>query len=163
MKPVTIRSATPADAMPCYAIELLCFEPAEAATQARIRTRIDVFPEGFLVAELNDQIIAFTNSGATHKDDISDEALKDMGGHEDDGANLVVFSLAVHPDHQGNGFARLLLAELADRAKFLRKQQVLLLSKSNLVPFYTKLGFDDLGLSTSNHGGYAWHQLRLKL
>ena len=90
MKPVTIRSATPADAMPCYAIELLCFEPAEAATQARIRTRIDVFPEGFLVAELNDQIIAFTNSGATHKDDISDEALKDMEGHEDDGANLVV-------------------------------------------------------------------------
>jgi ribosomal protein S18 acetylase RimI-like enzyme len=163
MKPIVIRSATPDDAIPCYIIETTCFEPSEAATQARIRTRIETFPEGFLVAELDDVIVGFTNSGATYKDDLSGEALKDMVGHEADGANLVVFSLAVHPAHQGHGYARMLFKELADRAKLLRKQRVLLLCKSNLIAFYTKLGFEDTGLSASNHGGYAWHQMRLTI
>jgi ribosomal protein S18 acetylase RimI-like enzyme len=163
MKPLVIRSATPEDATLCYVIEAQCFEPSEAATQARIRTRIDLYPEGFLVAELDDQIIGFTNSGATHKDDLSDESLKDMVGHEDNGANLVVFSLAVLPAHQGHGYARRLIDELASRAKLLRKQHVLLLCKSNLVAFYTKLGFEDAGLSQSNHGGYAWHQMQKRI
>ena len=163
MKPIVIRSATPDDAITCYAIETACFEPTEAATQARIRNRIATFPEGFLVAEMDDKIVGFTNSGATHKDDISDEQLKDMLGHEVDGANLVVFSLAVHPSQQGSGFARLLLIELVGRAKLLHKQRVLLLCKSNLTAFYIKLGFEDTGLSASNHGGYAWHQMRLSI
>jgi ribosomal protein S18 acetylase RimI-like enzyme len=160
MKPFVIRSATPEDAPACYAIETACFAPSEAATQARIRTRIEIYPEGFLVAEMDDVIIGFTNSGATHKDDISDEALKDMLGHEDNGANLVVFSLAVHPDHQGHGYARRLLDELVSRARLLRKQRVLLLCKSTLVDFYIKLGFEDVGLSASNYAGYAWHQMQ---
>ncbi len=163
MKSIVIRSATPNDALTCYAIETACFDPSAAATQARIRTRIETFPEGFLVAELDDAIVGFTNSGATHQDDISDERLKDMMGHEADGTNLVVFSLAVHPAHQGHGYARMLLQELTDRARLLRKQRILLLCKSNLIAFYTKLGFEDVGLSASNHGGYAWHHMRLMI
>ena len=163
MKPIVIRSTTPDDAIPCYAIEIACFEPSAAATQARIRNRIAVFPEGFLVAELDDKIVGFINSAATHTDDISDKSLKDMVGHEADGENIVVFSLAIHPTQQNSGFARLLLTELVDRARLLHKRRMLLLCKSNLIAFYIKLGFEDTGLSASNYGGYAWHQMRLTL
>ena len=33
----------------------------------------------------------------------------------------------------------------------------------DLIPFYARLGFADEGLSTSNHGGVPWHQMRLTL
>jgi ribosomal protein S18 acetylase RimI-like enzyme len=163
MPELVIRYATLADCEACHAIEMLCFDPAEAASQASIRTRIEVFASGFLVAEMAGIICGFINSGATNADDLADEELKQMVGHAANGHNLVVFSLAVHPQYQGRGIARALLSRYIAQAQHLGKQRILLLCKSNLVPLYARFGFIDQGLSASTHGGAIWHTMEYRI
>jgi hypothetical protein len=75
-----IRQVLLDDLDQCAAIEAACYGP-EGATRERIAHRIASYPEGFLIAELEGSVIGFVNSGATDKDDISDETLKDLIGH----------------------------------------------------------------------------------
>ena len=105
-------------------------------------------------------IVGFINSGATGKQDLSDEAFKAMVGHDDNGANIVIFSVAVDPAVQKNGIARQLLFRFYERATMLNKHAILLLCKSDLLGLYRKFGFIDLGKSASTHGGYSWHTMR---
>ena len=115
------------------------------------------------MAEIDETIAGFINSGASDEDDLSNEELKDLVGHTPEGKNIIIFSLAVHPNFQGKGVSRPLLTEFIDRAKESEKEQVLLLCKEHLIDYYAKFGFDDEGESKSTHGGYNWHQMRLVL
>jgi ribosomal protein S18 acetylase RimI-like enzyme len=119
----------------CAAIEAACYGP-EGATRERIAHRIATYPEGFLIVELEGRVIGFVNSGAADKDDISDEAFKDLIGHTPAGRNLVIFSLAVHPNFQRHGIGRLLMEALIATAGQLSKQTILLLCQPALIPYY---------------------------
>lgn len=163
MTEVVIRQVRASDLADCVRVESTCFLPAEAAPQANIQKRIDLFPDGFLVAEANGQLVGLVNSGATHLDGVGDEAFKKMIGHDSRGANLVIFSLAVLPAYRGQGIARQLLARLVDRARQMGKKTVLLICKAELVAFYESAGFVDAGESSSTHGGGQWHDMRLSL
>jgi len=155
-----MRQALGADIARCHQIEQACFEVTEAAPRSSIEKRQRLYPQGFIVAELRKTIVGFINSGATDKQDLSDEAFKDMVGHEDNGANIVVFSVAVDPAYQKNGIARQLLFRFCERATMLKKNAILLLCKSDLLGLYQKFGFIDLGKSASTHGGFSWHTMR---
>jgi ribosomal protein S18 acetylase RimI-like enzyme len=110
MKPdVTIRQVVLDDLDSCYRIEKLGYGLSEAATKEKILKRIKIYPEGFIVAEINNEVIGFINSGATNKTDLSDEDLKDMIGHDSNGRNVVVMSVVVHENFQRQGIAGLLL------------------------------------------------------
>ncbi|BBD07672.1 GNAT family N-acetyltransferase [Desulfovibrio ferrophilus] len=156
---IIIRQATPADIDTCLALETVCFPASEAASRESISIRIEQFPEGFYVAENQGQIVGQINSGATSKDDISDEAFKALEGHDAAGSNIVVFSLAVLPDQQGNGLGAQLMRHFIKQSRQQGRQQVLLLCKDVLVPFYSRLGFDDRGLSACTHGGAQWREM----
>ncbi len=157
---VQIRDARSKDVSACHAIERACFEASEAALERSIRTRQRLYPEGFLVAELAEQVVGFINSGATDRVDLADEAFKDMVGHDPDGANIVIFSVAVAPDHQGTGVSRGLLHAFVDRARVLGKRSILLLCKDDLVGYYQRFGFQDMGQSGSSHGGFRWREMQ---
>lgn len=122
-----------------------------------------MFPQGFLVAELAGTVIGHVNSGATNKEDITDEAFKAMVGHEPDGINIVIFSLAVLPENQKQGIANQLMLRFIEASKKLGKQNIMLICKSNLIDYYQKLGFLYSGESTSTHGGSRWHEMVLPL
>jgi ribosomal protein S18 acetylase RimI-like enzyme len=122
-----------------------------------------MFPEGFLVAESHGQIVGMINSGSTNKEDITDEAFKDMVGHVRDGKNIVIFSLAVLPEFQGMGVSKKLLTKFVDISKELKKEKILLICKSDLIPYYQKYGFSYGGKSKSRHGGFEWHEMYLSL
>lgn len=158
-----VRQAEIADVAVCAAIEMACFPPAEAASAETVAKRQAVYPQGFLVAEAAGEIVGFINSGATDEPDLADEEFKGLVGHDPDGAHLVIFSIAVHPSRQGQGFARLLLEAFIERAEAQAKGAVLLLCKEDLVPFYERFGFLDGGVSASTHGGARWHEMRLPL
>lgn len=158
-----IRQVLPADLDRCAEIEAACYGPEEGATRERIATRIELFPQGFLVALLDGQIVGFINSGSTSKDDLGDEALKDMAGHEADGQNIIVFSLAVHPHFQKQGFAAQLMRRFIERAKQLGKARILLMCKAELIPYYQRFGFVYRGESNSTHGGLRWYEMALPL
>lgn len=158
-----IRTVRPDDIDACLRIETACFPPDEAATREGIEKRVKTFPEGFLVAEIDGTVAGQINSGATNKDDITDEAFKQLDGHEKDGRNMVIFSLSVLPDYRRRGIAGALLRRFADDARKQGRETILLLCKDELVGYYSRFGFKDRGLSDSEHGGVQWHEMALPL
>ena len=159
MNSLNIRYATRDDLDACHHIESACFLPSEAASRASIETRIKIFPEGFLVAEIDGKVVGQLNSGATDLDDITDEAFKKLIGHTPTGKHLVIFSLSVLPDYQGQGIAGQLLRRYACEAESNGRAAILLLCKSELIPYYQRFGFIDRGISASTHGGVEWHEM----
>lgn len=155
-----VRSVRPADVAACAALEAACFPEAEAASPERVAQRAATFPDGFVVLELDGQVVGMVNSAASDQPDLADEELKGLVGHDPRGANLVVFSVAVHPRLQGRGWSRPLLEGYLQRARELGKRAVLLLCKQHLVPYYARFGFVDRGRSASTHGGAVWHEMR---
>ncbi|WP_022661341.1 GNAT family N-acetyltransferase [Paucidesulfovibrio longus] len=164
---VLIRRVREGDWRGCCAVEAACFPPDEAAEPDSVAERIRVFPQGFYVAEDisgTDSVIAgMINSGATSRNDITDEAFKKLVGHDPDGRNMVVFSLSVRPEWQGQGIARQLMERFVLESRTQGKACVLLLCKDFHIGFYEKLGFAHCGLSASTHGGAAWHEMRMRL
>lgn len=162
MTDIRIRQVKHEDLASCHAIEAACYG-AEGATRERIQKRIVEYPQGFLVAERFGQVVGFVNSGSTHKDDISDEALKDLVGHDPDGRHMVIFSLAVQPDLRKRGISKYLLRQFIQRSQALGKERILLLCKHELISYYRKFGFIHRGESKSRHGGLQWHEMALLL
>jgi ribosomal protein S18 acetylase RimI-like enzyme len=158
-----VRQARLADLDQCIAIEHAVFLPSEAAARDQIEARIRLYAEGFFVAQTGADLVGFINTGATAKDDLADEALKSMIGHDPTGANVVIFSVAVLPAWQGHGLAKRLIGAIVSQARGQRKRAVLLLCKRELIGFYERLGFVSRGPSNSSHGGFAWYQMRLPI
>lgn len=163
MEKIIIRHVLPRDLDECYLVEVCGFPPEEAATRETIKLRIDTFPQGFLVAEMNGTIVGILNSAATDKDDLSDEELKQLIGHDPDGKNLVVFALVVLPEFQKQGIANQMMTRFVEEARTRKKENVLLMCKQHLIAYYERMGFAHVGLSRSTHGGAEWHEMRLTL
>jgi ribosomal protein S18 acetylase RimI-like enzyme len=163
MNEISIRHVLPKDLEDCFLVETSGFPPEEAATRETIKLRIETFPQGFFVAEIDGRVVGILNSAATDKDDITDEDLKQLIGHDPHGKNLVVFALVVLPEFQKQGIARKLMARFVEEARVRKKENILLLCKQHLIAHYEKLGFDHVGLSRSTHGGAEWHEMRLSL
>ncbi len=163
MEKFTIRMVEQDDLTACHTIEVRSFPPSEAAWTTSLQTRINDYPEGFLVAEYEGQVIGQVNSGSTSKDDISDEEFKQLIGHDPDGENIVIFSLSVLPEYRKKGIGRQLLDSFVSQAREMGKSKVMLLCKEELVDYYSAHGFKSGGISDSNHGGAQWHTMELPL
>ncbi len=163
MDEIIIRNVLPTDLDECFLVELSGFPPEEAATKETIQRRIDTFPQGFFVAEMNGRVVAMLNGCSTNKEDISDEELKQLVGHDPNGKNMVVFALAVLPEFQKRGVARRLMSRIIEEARRCQKGNVLLMCKHHLIAYYEQIGLTHVGLSNSTHGGAEWHEMRLPL
>jgi ribosomal protein S18 acetylase RimI-like enzyme len=161
-KTLTIRNAIQYDLGRCFEIETLCYH-GHGATRERIERRIASYPEGFLVGVWAGSVIGFVNSGCFLVDDIRDEKLKDLDGHDPAGENLVIFSVAVHPDYQERGFAHQLMSGFIDTARSLGKESILLVCRENLMRFYRSFGFAYRAPSALSFGGHVWFEMALPL
>ncbi len=157
---VNIRQVNKHDVGGCYKTESACYT-SDGATRDKILKRIKLFPEGFLVAESEGEIIGLINSASTDKEDITEDALKDMVGHIKDGRNMVIFSLAILPEFQGNGISKQLMARFMEVSKSLKKEKILLICKSDVISYYQNFGFLYGGKSKSQHGGFEWREMYL--
>ncbi|MFL1516858.1 GNAT family N-acetyltransferase [Pseudomonas prosekii] len=158
-----IRNVTPADLDRCYTIETVAYEGDEAATREKIATRIATWPEGFIVADVDGVVGGFVNSGAAFDVEMSDEAFKELIGHDPAGPHVVIMSVVVHPDFQGQGLAKSLLAEFIERMRALGKTHIHLMCKERHIALYAGFGFAYIKPSASDHGGMAWHEMVLEL
>jgi len=156
---VNIRTVQNKDIEWCYKIEKECFAHSEAASMKSLKDRAVLYPDGFIVAEVDQSVIGMVNSGSTNSDDITDEEFKKLIGHTENGKNIVIFSVSVLPEHQSKGVATTLVKQFIVRAQELGKEKVLLLCKTDLISFYEKLGFFYGGISSSTHGGVEWHEM----
>nr|WP_189659787.1 GNAT family N-acetyltransferase [Pseudomonas farsensis] len=151
------------DAERCYAIEIGAYEGDEAATLEKIRTRIAQYPEGFLLLEAQGGIVGFINSGCAFEVVMSDEAFKELVGHDPQAPNVVIMSVVVDTEHQGKGYARQLMEEFIQRMRALHKQTIHLMCKEQHVELYRKMGYQYVRPSPSEHGGMAWHEMVMAL
>lgn len=163
MSSLHFRNAIPADAARCYQIEIGAYEGDEAATLEKIATRIAQYPEGFLIAETEGQIIGFINCGCAQVVQMSDEAFKELIGHSSDAPNVVIMSVVVDPLYQGKGYALQLMSEFITRMRAMRKQTIHLMCKDRHVGLYEHMGYRYVQPSASDHGGMAWHEMVMEL
>lgn len=147
----------------CFEIETVSYAGDEAASRDKIQKRIETWPEGFIVLENESEITGFINSGCAHEVRLDDEAFKELIGHDADGAHVVVMSVVVHPDYQGQGMARRLMRHFIERMRALGKTNIFLICQLELIPMYADHGFVHLGPSKSDHGGLSWHEMSLAL
>lgn len=163
MAHLTIRNVNEQDIDRCYEIEITSYSGDEAASKEKILKRIQTYPEGFTVLENEREIIGFINAGATDNVVLSDEEFKELEGHDPDGKKIVIMSVVVHPDYQGNGMAAKLMDDFICRMTSMGKEEIYLICQEELVGMYAKFGYRDLGPSDSNHGGLSWHDMSLTL
>ena len=160
---LVFRNAQPADADRCYEIEISAYEGDEAATREKIGLRIDLYPIGFLIMERGGQIVGFINSGCAYDVAMSDEAFKELVGHDPDAPNVVIMSVVLDPAEQGRGYSTLLMRAFVQRMRELGKKTIHLMCKDRHVELYRKFGYDYVRPSASNHGGMAWHEMVMAL
>tara|TARA_B110000091_G_C13721674_1_gene435064 strand:+ start:267 stop:764 length:498 start_codon:yes stop_codon:yes gene_type:complete len=158
-----IRNVKVSDLDRCFEIETAAYAGDEAASKEKILTRIQTYPEGFIVLENKEEIVGFINSGATHTVELSDEAFKELVGHDPQGEYIVIMSVVVHPKHQGQNMANKLLSSFINTMNQLDKTNIYLICQTALIPMYAKHGFIHVGESDSSHGGLSWHEMSLSL
>ncbi|EET1435697.1 TPA: GNAT family N-acetyltransferase [Escherichia coli] len=157
------RQATPVDVNRCYEIETLAYEGDEAATREKIAIRIQRYPQGFMCMELNGEVAGFINAGCAWEVVMSDEAFKELVGHDPDAPNAVIMSVVVHPDFQGKGYSSLMMREFVARMKVMHKKTIHLMCKDRHVDLYAHFGYRYVKPSASDHGGMAWHEMVMAL
>ncbi|WP_447926534.1 GNAT family N-acetyltransferase [Vreelandella sp. EE27] len=163
MNQPALRTATPADADRCYDIEAAAYEGDEGATKEKIATRIAQYPEGFLVMTLDEEVIGFINSGCAQDVVMSDEAFKELVGHDPAAPNVVIMSVVIDPAYQGKGYASTLMRAFVERMKGLGKETIHLMCKEHHVELYRRMGYRYVKPSDSDHGGMAWHEMMMAL
>lgn len=163
MSTPTFRQAVPSDADRCFEIEISAYEGDEAATREKIATRIKQYPQGFLVMELDGRTIGFINGGCAHNVVMSDEAFKELVGHDPAAPNVVIMSVVIDPAYQGRGYASLMMKTFVSRMASMGKKTIHLMCKERHVALYERFGFRYARPSSSDHGGMAWHEMDMAL
>jgi len=159
---VHIRRVCTSDLDACARIETICFH-GHGASRERIGLRIQHYREGFQVAVLQKKVVGFINCGCILGDDISDEKLKELEGHNPCGKTRVVFSLAVDPQFQGLGIGSLLMERFITDSREIGIFSILLICREKLIPFYQHFGFVYRQPSGATYGGHQWHEMVLTL
>ncbi len=162
----TIRRATPADLDIISELETLCFLPTEAASREAYAARLAAFADRYWLLFLDGQLVSLVGGSLSDEHDLCDAMFADASLHKPDGHIQMIFSVATHPDYRCRGYAGLLLREMITtcRAEKARgREAVVLTCKDFRIAYYASFGFVDEGLSTSNHGGVPWHQMRIVL
>ncbi|MFZ4287756.1 GNAT family N-acetyltransferase [Variovorax sp. HJSM1_2] len=157
------RHATPTDVDRCFHIETTSYQGDEAATREKIATRIAQYPQGFLVLEVQGVIAGFINSGCTFEVQMADEAFKELIGHNPAGPQVVIMSVVVHPDYQGQGWSSLLMRHFVAQMHECSKEAIHLMCRTQHVALYQKMGYRYVRPSDSAHGGMAWHEMVMPL
>lgn len=156
-----IRSVKTDDLTTVAAVEAACFPKAEAASEESLRARIQTFPECFFVAESEGRIIGFINGMVTDSEVIQDVMFEDASLHNERGKYQSIFGLDVLPQYQRQGVAASLMNHLISDARKKDRKGLILTCKDRLLPYYSKFGYQNLGISDSVHGGAVWYDMIL--
>jgi len=156
-----IRQGTLDDLKLIAAAEAVSFPAAEAASEKSFEKRLTVYPEGFWLAFEQDEFVGFVNGMESGERDLSDEMYESPSLHKKDGEWEVILSVVTLPEFRGKGYGTRLMERVIADTKSRGKVGLVLTCKEHLLDFYGKAGFVSEGVSSSNHGGAQWYQMRL--
>ena len=158
---LNLRYAVLQDLVALKIIEDACFPEAEAASLESLSERLQLFPESFLVAEVEGELVGFVNGAVIDEPIIRDAHYHDAALHNPDGAYQSVFGLDVSPAHRKQGIAEKLVTALIDAARQAGRKGLTLCCKEEKIPYYEKFGLVNSGKSSSTHGNAVWYDMIL--
>jgi len=159
---VNIRYATMADLDDIASVESECFPVLEAATKEEFEQRIKYYGNHFWLMFDDDKLIAFVDGFVTDEADLTDEMYENASMHDENGAWQMIFGVNTLPDYRRCGCAKELIKKAILDARKQNRKGLVLTCKESLVPYYSKYGFVDEGITDkSTHGNVLWHQMRL--
>lgn len=155
------RNILPEEADQAVAIEQICFPPNEACSEKHMKKRIAKAPELFLVAvdKETGRLAGFLNGLSTNEEIFRDEFFTDEDLYEPAGRNVMLLGLDVLPEYRGQGLARELVRQYANREREKGRQSLILTCLDAKVKMYEKMGFADKGIANSTWGGEEWHEM----
>ena len=157
-----IRTATMNDLQEITAVEAACFPAAEAATKEEFSERIQYYGNHFWLMFDEQKLIAFVDGFVTDSPDLTDEMYEKANMHNEHGAWQMIFGVNTLPAYRKQGFAGQLLQRAIDNAKAQGRKGLVLTCKDGLIPYYSKFGFQNEGVSDkSTHCNVSWNQMRM--
>ena len=159
---MNIRYATMADLDAIASVEAECFSPAEAASKNEFSERIQYYGNHFWLMFDDNKLIAFVDGFVTNEPDLEDIMYEKASLHNESGAWQMIFGVNTLPAYRRHGYAGELIQYAIRDARSQGRKGLVLTCKEKLVPFYSRFGFTDEGISEkSTHGNAVWHQMRL--
>ena len=159
---MNIRYATMADLDDIASVESECFPVLEAATKEEFEQRIKYYGNHFWLMFDDDKLIAFVDGFVTDEADLTDEMYENASMHDENGAWQMIFGVNTLPEYRRCGYAKELIKKAILDARKQKRKGLVLTCKESLVPYYSKFGFVDEGITDkSTHGNVLWHQMRL--
>ena len=159
---VNIRYATMADLDDIASVESECFPVLEAATKEEFEQRIKYYGNHFWLMFDDDKLIAFVDGFVTDEADLTDDMYENASMHNENGAWQMIFGVNTLPEYRRCGCAKELIKKAILDARKQNRKGLVLTCKESLVPYYSKFGFVDEGITDkSTHGNVLWHQMRL--
>ena len=159
---MNIRTATLNDLDAVAAVEAACFPAAEAASEEEFAERLRYYGNHFWLMLDGEKLIGFVDGMVTDQTDLTDDLYEQAHAHNEQGGWQMIFGVNTIPEYRSRGCAGELLARAILDARQQGRRGLVLTCKDRLVPYYAKFGFADEGMSDSNHGGVAWHQMRVR-
>ena len=159
---MNIRYATMADLDDIASVESECFPVLEAATKEEFEQRIKYYGNHFWLMFDEGKLIAFVDGFVTDEADLTDEMYENASMHNENGAWQMIFGVNTLPEYCRCGCAKELIKKAILDARKQNRKGLVLTCKESLVPYYSKFGFIDEGITDkSTHGNVLWHQMRL--
>ena len=159
---MNIRYATMADLDDIASVESVCFPVLEAATKEEFEQRIKYFGNHFWLMFDEGKLIAFVDGFVTDEANLTDEMYENASMHNENGAWQMIFGVNTLPEYRRCGYAKELIKKAILDARKQNRKGLVLTCKESLVPYYSKFGFVDEGITDkSTHGNVLWHQMRL--
>lgn len=157
---LTIRRPRSADLSRIMAIEKAGFTPDEAATDLAMAERIKEIPDTFLVAETSTgEIAGYVVGPVIPQATLTDDLFEETQPNPAHGGYIAVLSLAVAPEYRRQGIGGFLLDALAAVAVEQGREGITLTCLAELIPFYEKHGYENRGVSASQHAGEVWYDM----
>lgn len=148
-----IRAASLEDLDFILNVERSAFPPNRQASLDNLQKRLQLFPQGCLVAEQNGELVGFETSLVT-RDIVSIVELDqpDEVIHDPTGIVYYMRSLAIKQEFQRRGIGKALTGEAIKLARVFNKQVFRFTAAQNVENFYTKLGFKRISEYQDFHG-----------
>ena len=159
--PIEIREVRQSDMGQVCLIQESTQNFQETFNREIIEERIRKHADTFLLASLDDQVVAYISATVLATSSVSRWIVEMADEEAISNRNLVIDGLSVHPDYQGQGFGTLLLAALKQVTLQQNSPAIYLLCKDKLLSFFEmnefiEQGIVDLGVGNEVNFLMSW-------
>ena len=144
--PIKIREAMQSDMEQICLISDCTSSSHEIMNREIIEERIRKHADTFLLASLDDQVVAYISATVLATSSVSRWIVEMADGEAISNGNLVIDALSVHPNYQGQGFGTLLLAAMKQVALQQNSPGIHLVCKDELLSYFEMNEFMEQGI-----------------